>query len=193
MTDVEDMMTSQAGQELIAWFQANNPFSPAFDDLDEETQAVFIRAVTQLQVLKEALEAVDRAAEESPTELHFDNDVLIAFNREFANFLDYKKELLRTPWGQQLKQKVMAVRATGAFQDLRKVWKKQCHTAAGKNLRTQFEKFMTLSLTVFVLSDKPDGFEDSTTVQTFVGMVELFDETLDGHPGQVLDWLFDDE
>lgn len=153
-----------------------------------------MRANTQYQVMIGTLQKLDEVKEEQGQfQLHYDNDYVIAFDREFANFLDYKKKLLKTPWGKQLKQKVSALRATDSFQDLKLVWKEQCKSEAGKNLKSQFEKFMTISVAVFVLSDQPDGFADMASVRTFVEMVDMFDETLDGNPGEVLDWMFDDE
>lgn len=172
----------------------NNPFDGStFQNLDDETQMVFMRAHTQYQVMMMSLQALAEAKEENGMELHFDNDQLLAFNEEFAKFLAYRKALMKTSWGHTLKTKVNALRKTAAFQDLKKQWKKECKTAQGQQLKTKFEHFMEMSVQVFILSDKPQGFTNLALVKTFVEMIDMFDETLDGHTGQVIDWIFNEE
>lgn len=189
--DIEALLKSDEGHELGDWLKKHTGPRAI---IDIKTKILMKKTKTQYQIMLNTWMELQQHmyAKHKGDGLHIDNDAWQKFEAEYAKFIKYRKELIHSPLGDALKDKIDALRDLPAFKDLKKQWFAQCHTKSGEAFKTAFDNFLAIIAKNVPLEDKPEGFDQSVFAQEFFKLVGMFDETIDGHPTHFLDWLMDE-
>merc|ERR1712046_93818 len=132
--DIKSLLEAPEADHLGDWLQNMH--------LDLKTKIKMKKAEHQYHIMLEKWMALREHAyaKHKGDGWHIDNEAWADFEDEFAKFIKYRKELVHTPFGEELKKRIMALRKLPAFQDLKKQWFLQCHTKSGEAFKFAFDE-----------------------------------------------------
>ena len=122
----------------------------------------------------------------------FRNEDWKEFDKEYGKLLKYRKEIVNSKWGKEMKARIEVVRKSKEFKNLEADWKKQVYTKMHLETVQKWKELLEETENRFKITGEPDDFQEGHFIKQAIKLLDIINEiVVEGEIKGFFDYLLD--